>query len=511
MSFMNRARQLAAILFNNPNRSVRTVASETKIPKSSVHRHQVSYKKRVASVGHDFFETDVGYSFLRRLFFAALFVFGIQAGVGADTLCLFFTVMSLTCYVASSPNCIRQIKNKMRTAMSNYDDRMMTAVLERCKEKELHLGGDETFFDSKLFLILMELTSGFIFTEALTSNRHYSTWLSVAKGCLGELKKISSMAVDKGRSIVKLGKSLTPAVTMDLFHVLQDITRAFGAQFSAKQRSLTKQEQDIDKNNTLSIEEKQAEKSEISTKRESLTKGEKTYKNRLFSIGTLCHPFSEINQRQPSSVLQTRINNELTVLRSVMSSCGLSDKRNLMTRCENRIESLASLNDLWHQWVDTAVRDKTQDKELQQWAKDYLLPWCYWQWQLKKSKRKSRLRNYYQEKVDTAYAALKKHSLSALNLNDDWISWGNAISRKYQRTTSAVEGRNARLAYHYFSSKGIREHHVKPLTTIHNFWLKRKDNTTACERLCGIKPPDLFEWVLLQMDPMPLPRQRQMH
>ena len=95
------------------------------------------------------------------------------------------------------------------------------------------------------------------------------------------------------------------------------------------------------------------------------------------------------------------------------------------------------------------------------------------------------------------------------NLNNEWKHWGKAMSLKYQRTTSAVEGRNARLSYHYFSSKGIRANHVKLLTTIHNFWLKRSDNTTACERLCGIKPPDLFEWLLTQMNPMPTPRQRQ--
>lgn len=508
MSFIRRARQVATALFKKSDRSVRNIALETEIPKSSVHRHFVARKKRVTSVGHDFFETEAGYNFLQRLFFAVLFVFGIQAGVGADTIFLFFTVMLLTAYIASSPSSIRQIKNQMRQLMTHYDAEMMQQVLASCKNKSLHLGGDETFFDDQLFLIMMELTSGFIFTEALTKDRQYSTWSAVINACLKGLNNIASMAIDKGRSLLKLGNSLTH-VTMDLFHVLQDITRAFGAQFSAKHRSLVKQETTIDKDTTLSAEEKESVKRAINDRQQILIAGEKAYRDSLFSITTVCHPFAEINQPQSSSALSHQLHNTLTALRSVMSNCNISDKRNLINRCENRIAALTPLNDLWHQWVEAALQSKTQDDALQVWVKTYLLPWCYWKWQLSKSKRSAPLRQYYQEKVTDAYAALIAHPLSANHLNDDWISWGKALSLKYQRTTSAVEGRNARLSYHYFSSKGIRAHHVKPLTTLHNFWLKRADHTTACERLCGIKPPDLFEWLLARMDAMPIPRQRQ--
>lgn len=38
------------------------------------------------------------------------------------------------------------------------------------------LGGDETAFGKSVFLILMELTSGFIFTEALVEDRKLTTW-----------------------------------------------------------------------------------------------------------------------------------------------------------------------------------------------------------------------------------------------------------------------------------------------------------------------------------------------
>lgn len=104
---------------------------------------------------------------------------------------------------------------------------------------------------------MKELTSGFIFTEALTKDHQYKTWSTATKSCLGGLQNIASMPMDKGRSILEFGKSITSVVTMDLYHLLQDVTHAFGAQFSAKHRSLVKKEEAIDKNTALSSEEKE--------------------------------------------------------------------------------------------------------------------------------------------------------------------------------------------------------------------------------------------------------------
>ena len=80
------------------------------------------------------------------------------------------------------------------------------------------------------------------------------------------------------------------------------------------------------------------------------------------------------------------------------------------------------------------------------------------------------------------------------------------MAAKYQRTTSAIEGRNARLSQHYFATRGVNKDHVNSLTVLHNFWIKRDDGTSAANRLCGVDPPDFFEWLLGYMQDIPLPR-----
>lgn len=77
---------------------------------------------------------------------------------------------------------------------------------------------------------------------------------------------------------------------------------------------------------------------------------------------------------------------------------------------------------------------------------------------------------------------------------------------KFQRTSSAVEGRNGYLSGLHYSGRGSTEQTLKVLTIIHNFDIKRDDGTTAAQRLFEKLFPDLFEWVVPRMGELPRPR-----
>ena len=77
---------------------------------------------------------------------------------------------------------------------------------------------------------------------------------------------------------------------------------------------------------------------------------------------------------------------------------------------------------------------------------------------------------------------------------------------KFQRTSSAVEGRNGYLSALHHANRAFTEQTLKVLTIIHNFDLKRDDGTTAAQRLFGKSFSDLFESVVLQMGELPRPR-----
>ena len=70
----------------------------------------------------------------------------------------------------------------------------------------------------------------------------------------------------------------------------------------------------------------------------------------------------------------------------------------------------------------------------------------------------------------------------------------------FQRSSSCVEGRNGQLALRHHSWHRIRDRKLAALTTVHNYFVKRSDGSTAAERFFGAPPQDLFAWVLERVD-----------
>jgi len=120
LQLRKRASYLFKIIKNNDTASLRKIVEQTSIPKSSVHRHKINQGKRIHSMGHSFFETESRLEWLHRLFFAVIFIFGIQAGVGSETISLFFDLIWITAYIGTSPSTIRTIKQKNRRTQCTF-------------------------------------------------------------------------------------------------------------------------------------------------------------------------------------------------------------------------------------------------------------------------------------------------------------------------------------------------------------------------------------------------------
>ena len=76
----------------------------------------------------------------------------------------------------------------------------------------------------------------------------------------------------------------------------------------------------------------------------------------------------------------------------------------------------------------------------------------------------------------------------------------------FQRSSSCVEGRNAQLALRHQGIHRLSNTHLHALTVMHNYYDRRRDGTTAAERLFEAKPNDLFEFLLNRMDYPARPR-----
>lgn len=70
----------------------------------------------------------------------------------------------------------------------------------------------------------------------------------------------------------------------------------------------------------------------------------------------------------------------------------------------------------------------------------------------------------------------------------------------FQRSSSCVEGRNGQLTLRHHGLHRLSDRKLSVLTTVHNYFVKRSDETTAAERFFGSKPRDIFKYLLERVD-----------
>ncbi len=145
---------------------------------------------------------------------------------------------------------------------------------------------------------------------------------------------------------------------------------------------------------------------------------------------------------------------------------------------------------------------------IENWLLTYLLPEVYWQQQWAKTKNPA-LREVYARAYEQACSHRLHHPLTLTLTSEEveqWRDWAWRMVSRFQRSSSAVEGRNGYLSRLYHSGRGISSRDLRVLTVIHNFDLRRADGSTAAQRLFGRTFPELFPWLAEQMGDLPHPR-----
>src|SRR5713101_4123901 len=94
---------------NNAKQSIRQVAQQTGLSKSSVHRLTQAMERRDNYPESWWWETAEGRCWLIRLVVATLYTFGLKRGVGVDTMSEFFARLRLETQVGCSPSALRGV------------------------------------------------------------------------------------------------------------------------------------------------------------------------------------------------------------------------------------------------------------------------------------------------------------------------------------------------------------------------------------------------------------------
>lgn len=509
-----RCQKVADCMASSAKQRIVEIAAATGLKKSSVQRHQKGIERRRQYPESSFWETAEGAAWLMRLVVGVVYYFGIQQGVGAESLSRFFKAVHLETHVGISPSALRALKGRLHETVADYE----VAQAEHCQPtagQGICVGADETFFDLPI-LVLIELSSGFIFTEVKSERRTYSSWVEQIQQWWHQSGWHCHFLVSDGaRALVKLAVTGMDTLSVpDLFHAMRALGRPLGGQLARQVSQAQKQVGHLGEKivHTRDQEKQQdlaAQMAQAQAKQQQSEQTQQTYHNTLATISTCVHPFTiEKPQWQLGEALSSALAAPLATLASLASNSNRDSVDKAITTFQAQIPALAQGIHAWWLWATQALMNETPDQDCQNWVLTALLPWVYWCQQADKT-RQPVLKRQYQQAASDAFERLLAHPHTALTDNvthQRWRHWCTWICTKYQRTSSAVEGRNGYLSQRHHVTRGFSAQSLKTLTTIHNFDLRRADGTTAAQRLFGYEFPDLFEWILSQTTDLPRPR-----
>ena len=192
MRFWAKSLRSFKCLCDHGRQSVRRMAQQTGLSKSSVHRLQHAMERRNSHPESWLWETEEGPQWLTRLVVATLYTFGLKRGVGLDTRSEFFTRLHLATQVGCSPSALRGVMQALEAALLET-----TAAWEQqgCASgamREVIGAVDETFLE-QMMLICMDLRTGYLLLEEVADDRTYATWKALVEERLTALVTRDSM------------------------------------------------------------------------------------------------------------------------------------------------------------------------------------------------------------------------------------------------------------------------------------------------------------------------------
>ena len=504
-----RRQRLSATISQSCGQPIREIAAATGIPKSSVHRHQQALKYQHQHPESPFWDTEPGDEWLKRLVIAAIYIFGLKRGVGAESLNEFFHILRIHRHVGVSISSLRKTQQILEKKILTYQIEQQERLHQTCKSlPTICVGVDETWFDQTV-LVMMELSSGYLLVEDKVEDHRYTTWQTSVETMLQDWSgRIHYCVNDRAKALIKLAlNDLDCPSIADLFHAMRKLTRGLALELDHRSLHLKRRLRD---GKGLENQDNAATQA-IHTELTRVQQAQADFREHLMHISLALHPFDVgSHAAQTTQQVGEKLTQRVSALKQFKKDHQLKDAPGGIDQFSRQVSDLSAVVDLWWQWVSQTLDSQSVSTLMTDWITRILLPLCYWQTQIQRTDT-SALKLRYQQAYQRAQMTLQTPPVTQ-TLTDEtyrhWGEWAQDMVTKFQRTTSAVEGRNGYLTQVHHNRRGLSTRQLKVLTVIHNFDLKRADGSTAAERLFKQSHPNLFQTVLDQMPELPLPRRR---
>jgi hypothetical protein len=523
MGFWTKSRLIFNSFRDNAKASIRQVACQTGLSKSSVHRLGQAIERRNQHPESWFWETEDGRRWCIRLVVAVLYTFGLKRGVGAETMREFFACLHLDQHVGCSPSTLRVVMEQLEAVILETTETWEREGIAQGQVGPIVGAVDETFLE-RMMLVFMDLVSGYVLLEEVADDRTYETWFERVKIRLEPLKTwVVYLVSDRAKALIKLAETGLECPSIpDLFHLLHDLVKGYSlaifTRWKAACQALSHAQAHL-----VQCQTSGASATAIEAAQEAVTARDAdvahwqevrdTYRGHLEAMSLSVHPWRlEDSTPQDAQEVEAQLRAEVDALQGLLETNGLPVKQTVLDKVRRQLAGLAAVIDGWWQGVRQDVQSQiVLTLRWTDWVEGHLLPLMYWQQQV--SRTRGRRRKAKLVKVlEALQVAFETHPLTAALTPEvlvGWKAWAAEHAKTFQRASSAVEGRNGYLSQMHHNHRGLPRRRYQVWSALHNFDCRASDGSTPASRFFRREFPDLFETVLAHIEELPRPRKRQ--
>ena len=521
MRFWDKSLRIFKCLCANATQSVRQLAQQTGFSKSSVHRLQQAMERRNGHPESWLWETAEGRSWLRRLMVATLYPFGLKRGVGVETISEFFVRLGFETQVGCSPSALRGVMQVLEAAVVETAQTWEQDGIAHGAVREIIAGADETFLQ-RMMLVFQDVSTGSLLFEDVADDRTYTTWKARVDERLTALGTTVLYVVSaRASALIQLAEQGLACLSIpDFFHLMHDIVKSYSFTLAQQVRQAHKALK-----HAAEVLARHAGRpqpaphgpeahAQVEGRRAEVQRWEevqRTYRQHLETLSLTFHPFDiSTSLPQTSAQVASRFQAAVEALEAFAERHHLPARPGARTKVRKQLPALAALVDVWWQGVCRDVEPLALSRIWRMWVQESLLPLVYWEHQAAQT-RCARRKAKMVQALEAVRAEFDTHAITqqlAPQILGDWQAWATDRVNTFQRTSSAVEGRNGSLSHMHHNHRGLPKRRYKVWTVLHNFDCHASDGTTPAARFFRRSFPDLFETVLSKIDDLPRPRQR---
>jgi len=513
MRFWTKSLLIFNSLCENATQSIRHLARQTEIPKSSVHRLKQAMARRDCHPESWLWETEDGRRWLTRLVVAALYTFGLKRGVGLATLSEFFTHLRLETQIGCSPSALGGVMQALETAILATTEAWEHDGVAAGDMREIIGAVDETFLQ-RMMLVFIDLVSGYLLFEEVAEDRSYDTWHALVKARIEVLGvDVLYLVSDRAKALIKLAETGLECLSMpDVFHLIHELVKSYALAIGSRLRQARQALQQAEGQRS-EAETPQAQ-AVVEARAAEVTHWEtvhRAYRHHLESVSLTVHPWRVCDStRQRAAEVERQFHAEMDALEALIDTNGLPGKKKALDKVRKQLVGVSALVDLWWQGVEHDLQQVALTPNWTKWVEEVLLPLRYGQEQVARTRCPRRKAPLVQALV-AVQLAFDTHPITqqlAPEVLEGWHVWAAEQAKAFQRASSAVEGRNGYLSQMQHNQRGLPKRRSKVWTVLHNFDCRAADGTTPAARFFRRSFPDLFETVLSNIDDLPRPRKR---